>query len=63
MGIVISALMVILAVIFLLIARHYVAIKDYSSLTYSRIERKRLSPITRWLVVGFLSAVMVFSKN
>ena len=35
MGIVISALMVLLAILFLLAARHYVAIKDYSSLSYS----------------------------
>ena len=44
MGIVISALMVLLAIVFLLAARHYVAIKDYSSLSYSKIERRRLSP-------------------
>ena len=37
MGIVISALMVLLAILFLLAARHYVAIKDYSSLSYSRM--------------------------
>ena len=37
MGIVISALMVLLAVVFLLAARHYVGLKDYSSLSYSRI--------------------------
>ena len=34
MGIVISALMVVFAIIFVLVARHYVAIKDYSSLAY-----------------------------
>ena len=39
MGIVISALMVLLAVLFLLAARHYVGLKDYSSLAYSRISR------------------------
>jgi iron(III) transport system permease protein len=44
MGIVISALMVLLAVLFLLAARHYVGLKDYSSLAYSRIARRRLSP-------------------
>jgi hypothetical protein len=43
MGIVISALMVLLAVFFLLAARHYVGLKDYSSLSYSRIARRRLS--------------------
>ena len=43
MGIVISALMVLLAIVFLLAARHYVGLKDYSSLAYSRIARRRLT--------------------
>ena len=45
MGIVISAIMVILAILFLIIAKQYVAIKDYSSLAYSKIERKKMSPL------------------
>src|SRR5262249_31746880 len=61
MGIVISALMVLLALLFLLAARHYVAIKDYSSLSYSRISRRRLSPLGQAAAVGFLSAVMLLS--
>src|SRR5260370_1187705 len=52
MGIVISALMVLLAVLFLLPARHYVAIKDYSSLSYSRVARRRLSAGPPALVVA-----------
>ena len=47
MGIVISALMVGLAVLFLVAARRYVAIKDYSSLSYSRIARRRLSRVAQ----------------
>ena len=47
MGIVISALMVVFAIIFVLVARHYVAIKDYSSLAYSRVERRPLGPVKR----------------
>ena len=47
MGIVISALLVLLAVVFLLLARHYVAIKDYSSLAYTKVERRRLPPLLR----------------
>jgi len=35
MGIVISALMVILAIVFLLVARRWVGLKDYSTLSYS----------------------------
>lgn len=61
MGIVISALLVVLAVVFVLVARHYVAIKDYSSLAYSRVERRRLGPVKRWLAVGFLVALMFVS--
>jgi iron(III) transport system permease protein len=61
MGIVISALMVVLAVLFLVAARRYVAIKDYSSLAYSRIARHRLSPAGQAGAVLFLSLVMLAS--
>jgi iron(III) transport system permease protein len=61
MGIVISALMVLLAVIFLVAARHYVPIKDYSSLSYSRLSRRRLSPLGQAAAIAFLSAVMLLS--
>jgi len=61
MGIVISALMVLLAVLFLLAARHYVAIKDYSSLSYSRMARRRLSAGRQALVVAFLSFLLLLS--
>ena len=61
MGIVISALLVVLAIVFVLIARHYVAIKDYSSLAYSRMERRPLGPIARWVAVGFLVLLVIVS--
>jgi iron(III) transport system permease protein len=61
MGIVISALMVLLAVLFLLAARHYVGLKDYSSLAYSRIARRRLSPGRQVLVAAFFTTVLLFS--
>lgn len=61
MGIVISALLVVLAIVFVLVARHYVAIKDYSSLAYSRVERQPLGPVKRWLAVGFLLLLMFVS--
>ncbi len=61
MGIVISAIMVILAIIFLIIAKKYVAIKDYSSLSYSKIERKKLSPWNRVGVLAFLIIVLIFA--
>jgi iron(III) transport system permease protein len=62
MGIVISALLVMLAIVFLLAARQYVAIKDYSSLAYSRVERRRLGPVKRWLAVGFFVILLVVSS-
>ena len=61
MGIVISALLVVLAIIFVLAARQYVAIKDYSSLAYSKVERRHLGPVKRWLAVAFLVLLMVIS--
>src|SRR5438876_833574 len=61
MGIVISAFMVLLAVLFLIAARRYVAIKDYSSLSYSRVARRRLSPARQVLAILFLSLVMLAS--
>jgi iron(III) transport system permease protein len=59
MGLVISALMVVLAVVFLVAARRYVAIKDYSSLSYSRVARRRLRPLAAAGAITFLSAVML----
>jgi iron(III) transport system permease protein len=61
MGIVISALLVILAILFVLAARQYVAIKDYSSLAYTRIVRRQLGPVQRWTAVGFLSMLLFIS--
>jgi iron(III) transport system permease protein len=61
MGIVISALMVLLAIAFLLAARRYVAIKDYSSLSYTRIARRRLGAWGQTGALAFLSFVMLLS--
>jgi iron(III) transport system permease protein len=61
MGIMISALLVLLAVVFVIAARRYVAIKDYGSLAYSRVERRTLGPRARWAAVGFLSVLMFVS--
>lgn len=62
MGIVISALLVVLAILFVLAARQYVAIKDYSSLAYSKVERRRLGPVKRWLAVAFLVLLLIVSS-
>jgi iron(III) transport system permease protein len=61
MGIVISALMVFLAVVFLLVARRWVGLKDYASLSYAVVERRRLTPWKRVGAVGFLSTLMLLS--
>ncbi|RJR41126.1 MAG: iron ABC transporter permease [Desulfobacteraceae bacterium] len=61
MGIVISAIMVSLAILFLIVAKRYVAIKDYSSLSYSVIERKRLSTAGRIGVVLFLGVILLLA--
>ncbi len=61
MGIVISAIMVILAILFLIIAKKYVSIKDYSSLSYTQIERRRLSPPLQAGAVAFLTFILVFA--
>jgi iron(III) transport system permease protein len=61
MGIVISALLVVLAIVFVLAARQYVAIKDYSSLAYSKVERRHLGPAARWGAVALLSLLMLIS--
>ncbi len=61
MGIVISALMVLLAVVFLLVARRWVGLKEYSSLSYSTIARRRLSAPHEAAAVGLLSVLMLLS--
>src|SRR5438034_1101756 len=59
MGIVISALMVLLAVAFLLVARRWVGLKEYSSLSYSTIARRRLSAPREAAAVGFLPVLIL----
>src|SRR3989475_4921777 len=61
MGIVISAVMGALAVVFLVAARRYVAIKYYWWRSYSKIGRRRLSPLRQAAAITFLSFVMLLS--
>jgi len=61
MGIVISAIMVLLAIVFLIIAKKYVAIKDYSSLSYTKIERKKLPVYGEVLAILFLTGILIFA--
>ena len=61
MGIVISAIMIILAILFLIVAKQYVAIKDYSSLSYSKIERRKLSRLGSLAAVAFLTIILILA--
>src|SRR5215472_3489913 len=61
MGIVISALMVVLAVIFLMVARRWIGLKDYATLSYAAVERRRLNGGKRAGAVAFLSTLMLLS--
>ena len=61
MGIVISALLVLLAIVFVLAARQYVAIKDYSSLSYSKVERRGSRRSQALAGGGVLSLLMLVS--
>jgi len=61
MGIVISAFLVLLAVLFLLLARRYVAIKDYAGLAYTRVERRQLTGLGQAAAVAALSGVLALA--
>jgi iron(III) transport system permease protein len=61
MGIVISAIMVFLAIVFLIVAKRYVSIKDYSSLSYSVIERRKLPFWGKAGVVFFLAVILLMA--
>jgi iron(III) transport system permease protein len=52
---------VILAILFLIIAKKYVSIKDYSSLSYSVIERKKLSPLAQAGAIAFLMSILILA--
>jgi iron(III) transport system permease protein len=52
---------VILAILFLIIAKKYVSIKDYSSLSYSVIERRKLSPLAQMGAISFLAFILILA--
>ncbi|MDI6870861.1 MAG: ABC transporter permease subunit [Bacillota bacterium] len=54
MGIASAAIMVLLAIVFLIVAKKYVAVKDYSTLSYRPVERRRLRGPTTWAAEVFL---------
>src|SRR4030042_5438493 len=61
MGIVISAIMVLLAIVFLIIAKKYVSIKDYTSLSYTKIQRKEMSVGGEIFAILFLTFIVIFA--
>ncbi|MGE5553117.1 MAG: ABC transporter permease [Betaproteobacteria bacterium] len=58
MGIASAAIMVLFAIAFLIIAKKYVAVKDYSTLSYRPVERKRLHGPALWAAELFLFALL-----
>ncbi len=58
MGIVIGALMAMMAIVFLVIARRLVTLREYAVVSYRAVERKPLTGVARWLAPGFFVAVL-----
>lgn len=58
MGIVIGALMAVLAILFLLIARHIVTAREYAVLSYRAADRQTLRGPARWLAPLFFIVVL-----
>jgi iron(III) transport system permease protein len=61
MGIASAAIMVLFAVVFLAVARRYVAVKDYSTLSYHPVQRVRLKGLSLWAVEVFLFVLLFLS--
>jgi len=61
MGITVGAVMVVLSVVFLLIAKRYVSLKDYSTLSYRAVERKPLKGKWAALTLVFLILLLLVS--
>lgn len=61
MGITVGAVMVLWSIIFLVIAKKYVSMKDYSTLSYRPVERRKLSRGWSALALIFLIGLMLFA--
>jgi len=61
MGIVIGALMAVLAIVFLLIARRIVSAREYAVLSYRAADRQTLRGPARWLAPLFFVAVLLLA--
>jgi iron(III) transport system permease protein len=58
MGIVIGALMALMAIVFLLIAQRIVGLREYAVLSYRSVERRPLRGVARFLAPAFFVAVL-----
>jgi iron(III) transport system permease protein len=61
MGIFLAAVMVVFAVIVLVVLNYIVGMKDYTSLSYSRIQRKELSTWAGYLVSASLVTIVTIA--
>ncbi|HNV34897.1 MAG TPA: iron ABC transporter permease [Bacillota bacterium] len=61
MGITVGAVMVMWSIIFLIVAKKYVSMKDYSTLSYRPVERRQLSKGWSALALIFLISLMLFA--
>ena len=61
MGIVISAIMVLLAIVFLIIAKKYVAIKDYSFAFLFENRKEKMSAGGEIFAILFLTFILIFA--
>src|SRR3990172_5486207 len=61
MGIVIGALMAVLAILFLLVARRIVTAREYAVLSYRAVERQALRGPARWLAPLFFTVVLLLA--
>jgi iron(III) transport system permease protein len=61
MGIFLSVVMVVFAVMVLVVLNRVVGMKDYTSLSYSKVERKDLSPLARCCVVASMVLIVTIA--
>ena len=61
MGITIGALMAVLAVVFLLVARHLVSGRDYAVLSYRAVERRPAPGVWRLLIPAYFAVLLTLA--
>lgn len=61
MGITIGALLVLMAIVFLIAAKRYIAAKSYATLSYRPVERRSLAGVRAWAVTAFFVVVLAMA--